>query len=157
MWEIKRTVKCGKYIYAVVPEHPNANKFGYIYLHRVIVENNIGRILNDDEIVHHKDYDTKNNNIENLEFMNQSEHARKHGLEKGRVMCLIICPQCKNVFEREKNKTHLIKPSKLKATFCSPRCRGLFSQKIQSNSGITDEMVKSISESVLKEYRKLLS
>lgn len=32
-------------------------------------------------IVHHKDKDCHNNNVENLEIMSQSEHARKHGKE----------------------------------------------------------------------------
>jgi len=86
MWTIKKTVKCGKYIYAVVPEHPRAIKFGYIYLHRIVVENHLGRILELDEIVHHKDGNTKNNSIDNLEVMKQSEHAKKHRLEVGSLL-----------------------------------------------------------------------
>jgi len=70
------------------------------------------------------------------------------------VCCLLKCPQCENNFEREKNKTHLIKPSKLGATFCSPRCRGLFSQRIQANVKLTKDMIKSIKNNVIKEYKK---
>lgn len=32
-------------------------------------------------VVHHKDGNTHNNNVENLEIMSRSEHSRKHGKE----------------------------------------------------------------------------
>ena len=153
MWNIIKTVKSGKYIYAVVPEHPSAIDFGYVYEHRIVMENHLGRLLEKDEIVHHKDGNGKNNKIENLELMKQSEHARQHGIERGIVMCLLKCPECQEDFDKPKNKTHLVKPSKLGATFCGNRCRGLFSQKIQANGGLTDEMKSRISSNVIREYK----
>jgi hypothetical protein len=60
--------------------HPKCQKDGYIYIHRVIMEARLGRFLEDNEIVHHKDEDKMNNHWDNLEVMTQSEHAREHFL-----------------------------------------------------------------------------
>lgn len=38
----------------------------------------IGRRLSDNEVVHHKDHNPNNNNIDNLELMTNSEHASWH-------------------------------------------------------------------------------
>ena len=53
-WKIKKIVSKGDYLYAVVDEHPRRNKHSYVLLHRVLMENHLGRILNHDEVVHHK-------------------------------------------------------------------------------------------------------
>ena len=46
--------------------------------HRLIMENNIGRKLTFNEVVHHIDGNKSNNKIENLQLMSRSEHARLH-------------------------------------------------------------------------------
>lgn len=60
------------------PEHPFATKKGYVYEHRLIMEKHIGRYLRKNELVHHKDNDRSNNNIENLEIMSWPQHMRHH-------------------------------------------------------------------------------
>ena len=60
------------------PDHPSANKWGYVYRYRILVEESIGRFLTSDEIVHHKDGDKSNDAIENLEIMSQSNHIAEH-------------------------------------------------------------------------------
>jgi len=55
MWNIKKVISKGDYLYALVPEHPNATKNGYVLMHRIVMENHLGRILNKDEVVHHLD------------------------------------------------------------------------------------------------------
>ena len=81
MWKIKKIISKGDYLYALVPDHPSATKNGYVLLHRVLMENHLGRVLNSNEIVHHKDHNKKNNSIRNLEILDCSTHSRLHCLD----------------------------------------------------------------------------
>ena len=47
-------------------------------LHRILVEKHISRLLNNDEIVHHRNMDKSDNKIENLQIMTRAEHIIKH-------------------------------------------------------------------------------
>jgi hypothetical protein len=67
-----------KYILLFKPKHPNASPKGYIRLHRYLMEKKIGRHLRENEVVHHKDKDTLNNSLDNLELMSVKEHCRLH-------------------------------------------------------------------------------
>lgn len=67
------------YVRVYVPMHPEANTWGYVYEHRVIAEQMIGRRLEPDEIVHHKNGKRWDNRVENLEVMDKIEHAKLHG------------------------------------------------------------------------------
>lgn len=49
--------------------------------HVVVMEREIGRRLYANECVHHKDHDRANNDLENLQLMTRTEHARLHALE----------------------------------------------------------------------------
>ena len=51
----------------------------WIFEHRLVVENFIGRELTEEEVVHHIDSNRQNNSINNLMiFPNQKEHAKFH-------------------------------------------------------------------------------
>lgn len=68
-----------KYYYVIAKEHPNRRANGYILEHRFIVEKNIGRLLNKNEIIHHINLDTTDNRIENLYlYKSASEHKKVH-------------------------------------------------------------------------------
>jgi hypothetical protein len=74
-----RTLKSNGYYAIYMPKHPNAFGIGYVYEHRLIIENKIGRLLKTTEIVHHKDGNKTNNNIDNLELCYSiAEHKAKH-------------------------------------------------------------------------------
>lgn len=53
------------------------------YLHRLIFEDYYGVTLLDGVVIHHKDENKENNDINNLEAMYSTEHSSKHN--KGRV------------------------------------------------------------------------
>ena len=78
MWKYSQVVDNHGYLYAMCPQHPKALKNGYIYLHRLIVENHLGRLLKDDEVIHHKDLNKKNNSIDNLMVLTSSKHSKLH-------------------------------------------------------------------------------
>ena len=153
MWNIRKIVKKGDYLYAVVPEHPKATKNGYVLHHRVVMENHIQRLLDKDEVVHHKDENKKNNDITNLEIKNFITHIKEHQTHRGRETCELVCPECESDFLRPKNKTHLVKPSKLNCTFCSPKCRGRFSREYQTN-GLTKEKKERIKNNIKRIFKK---
>ena len=62
-------------------DHPFADGKGYVMEHRLVTEDNIGRFLFPDEIVHHVDRNKRNNNISNLVIMSREEHIRLHWRE----------------------------------------------------------------------------
>lgn len=82
----KSIVMINKYRYLYKPEHPYAigTKKLYVAEHRTVMEEYLGRFLTTNEIVHHKDEDTLNNNINNLELMTVSEHNCHHSSERKR-------------------------------------------------------------------------
>lgn len=146
MWKIKKIVSKGDYNYVHVPDHPKK----YVLEHRIVMENHLGRLLNSNEVVHHKDGNKKNNDISNLEVMDKKEHNRLHS-SIGRKMVELKCPNCRKVFVREQRQTHISKNGQF--TACSPSCRGKFSRKIQLQ-GKTIEVEKAISGNILRQYRQ---
>jgi hypothetical protein len=59
-----------------------------VSLHRQIMELHLGRKLSRFEVVHHKNEDTLDNKIENLEVMSLGEHTRLHCL--GRLPSAVL-------------------------------------------------------------------
>ncbi len=81
-WKGGRRIVDG-YMYIYHPFHPNSTKQGYVCEHRLIMEKKLKRYLRKDEVVHHKDNNPLNNNIDNLILVeNQGEHNRFHVKER---------------------------------------------------------------------------
>jgi hypothetical protein len=66
------------YEYTHYPLHPNSNKMGYILTSHMVMELKIGRLIKKNEVVHHKDHNRLNNDINNLELMDKIEHYKFH-------------------------------------------------------------------------------
>lgn len=90
------------YIYIYSPSHPYAKEKGgslYVAEHRLVMEKKLGRYLKSNEIVHHIDGDSKNNNINNLVLTNVHKHIAEHN--------------SKRVWKEESRQKHSIKAKHL--------------------------------------------
>jgi hypothetical protein len=78
---------CNGYITVLDHNHPNRSKKNYVYEHRVVMEKHIGRLLTEKEVVHHIDFNKKNNDISNLMlFENDSEHKKYHNVLRRQIL-----------------------------------------------------------------------
>jgi len=67
------------YILVYVSFHPFCDKGGYVFEHRLVMEQKLGRYLNPIEVCHHINGIKDDNRIENLMlFKNHSEHMKIH-------------------------------------------------------------------------------
>lgn len=82
-WKGGRTIDKDGYILILSPQHSNANSHGYVREHRLVMEQQLGRPLLPNEVVHHKDENKQNNAPENLQIFDQNgEHLAE--TRKGR-------------------------------------------------------------------------
>lgn len=116
-----RVVRC--------PDHPRAWKKGkYVYVHVVVAEQKLGRLLESWEVAHHKDGNKLNNSPENIEVKSRSEHTRHHlkdrpqGFRKAErepKELVLKCASCEKEFKRIAWQV-----LDEKRSFCSKRCAG---------------------------------
>jgi ribosomal protein L40E len=67
----------GGYIFAYAPKHPK-QCHGYVYKHRLVMEQILGRFLMDEEVVHHKNRIRSDNQPENLFLFDSGTDHRKY-------------------------------------------------------------------------------
>ena len=87
--------------------------------HRWIMSRVLGRVLREDEDVHHLNHDPLDNRILNLEVKPRAEHIALHAAEKQTYPDIKSCAWCGSAFKvnprkRKRNKT------------CGPRCASEF-------------------------------
>jgi hypothetical protein len=80
-WKGGRIKHSNGYMKIWKPDHPNADIHnGYVYEHRLVMEQYLGRYLSKKEVVHHINGIKTDNRIENLQyFASIGEHNKHHG------------------------------------------------------------------------------
>ena len=110
-----------KYKIIYCPDHPHAWPNGYVYLHRIVMEQKLGRLLTEKEIVHHKNENGQDDSPDNLELLgNQKEHSKKH--VRPTAMVKLVCGYCGKKFSRslrvERGRTGRL------TAYCGYSCNG---------------------------------
>ena len=83
-WNGGRQVDGKGYVRVLVPGHPNANPKGYVYEHRLVMAQLIGRPLRTSEVVHHINGERADNRPENLALLpRRAGHVAIHLARKG--------------------------------------------------------------------------
>jgi hypothetical protein len=83
----KKLITSDGYLLVHCPEYPKATKGngrvkrGYVLEHRLIMANHLGRVLRDDENIHHINGDKTDNRIDNLELTNSVDHNSFHRVD----------------------------------------------------------------------------
>ena len=76
-WKGGKSINFLGWTWVYCPEHPKSHN-NYVAEHRLIMEKEIGRRLESEEIVHHINGIKTDNRIENLELHNRSSHGMLH-------------------------------------------------------------------------------
>lgn len=105
-------------------EHPASWSTGYVYVHRLIAEAKIGRMLLAGEVVHHLDHVKDNFDPDNLEVVGSHQaHGKLHRLDRPKTLVAVDCGTCGKRFVREKRQSAASKG--YRADYCSRRCSGV--------------------------------
>lgn len=86
--------------------------------HREIMAEHLGRQLDSDEHVHHKNHDRYDNRVDNLEVKPAAEHAKQHADEWLKYPREKVCEVCGKTFTPHRTK-------RKRAKTCSWECRNI--------------------------------
>ena len=82
MWKSGRVIDNRGYVKIYSPDHPN-NVHNYVFEHRLVMEKKLGRLLNKNELVHHKNAIKGDNRLSNLIVLLRKVHFGE-----------VDCPNC---------------------------------------------------------------
>lgn len=77
-WKGGRQISDKGYVLVYDKENPMAFQSGYILEHRLVMSQHLGRELESNEVVHHKNGNKLDNRLENLELLSRGEHTILH-------------------------------------------------------------------------------
>lgn len=132
-WKSNEYITSNGYRKIYKPNHPLSDKYGRILEHRYVAEKFLATkeelvlyngvyVLNPNLDVHHKDKNKLNNNIDNLQILTRSEHAKLHGDYKHRKQTKIL--KCKNC-----NNNYIINKSRENTSlFCCKSCQNEYNK-----------------------------
>lgn len=93
----------------------------YALGHHVAWWKETGKVPAEDEVVHHKNGNPKDNRFDNLELMSRHEHDCLHASQQKRTVVKFVCPSCGSEFTRRKTQTHLVS-NNTSRTYCGRSC-----------------------------------
>ena len=93
--------------------------------HRYIMEQQLGRKLSKNEVVHHINGNKEDNRLENLEVLTPSEHSLEHSKKRELKKIELVCPSCNQKFLKALNKYKYAIKMGYKNIYCSRKCIGI--------------------------------
>ena len=113
--------------------------------HREVIEQQRGRCLYPSELVHHKDGDKRNNDLENLEVTSRSAHSSMH-CDRDIEYVNLTCLMCNFEFQKEaKEERARIKKGR-NGPFCGKSCAGRFQRERQIANGQSNLRVARVAQ-----------
>jgi HNH endonuclease len=77
-WKGGRYIDDDGYVLIFKSTHPFRNKCGYVYEHRLVMEEHLGYLILPCQLVHHINRNKQDNRIENLQLIKKFEHNKYH-------------------------------------------------------------------------------
>ena len=115
--------------------------------HRYVMEQHLGRKLESQEIVHHKNKQKRDNRLENLEVHTVASHSKHHSLEFPAEFVDLTCVECGQAVRRYASK-HRHNVERGAKPLCSKRCVGLSSARAKGFSPASQEHGGSVSKAL---------
>ena len=112
--------------------------------HRLVMSRHLGRRLGRFELVHHKNHDTKDNRIENLEIMSPKTHSMHHNQKHPLTW---VCAVCKHEFAPPATKRGGRKQT------CSKRCSLVLRSRTNRDPNAVNSMYRDDAYPCQKKHR----
>lgn len=121
--------------------------------HRHIIEQELERSLDYNEVVHHKNGDKKDNSLENLEVMSRSEHSKHHADDAETVE--IQCDWCEGSRKVRKSLYEYRTREGQSEWFCSKSCQSKYTSDPPegANELDIDELIRKELDNGLTGYK----